>query len=186
MTSILDIMDTRPTELVMLDDDFKPKYSTKLWEGEKTSKAVQNTQLSRVWGQASEMYFASRYYEWADSEDLQLLTPTLDRGWDFMIERNGKKIQVKRFNPVGKKRSKVNSVKLRRSRASPRRGTTCNNNYDIQSFDYLVVHDVRENNLIIADVAECFNADGSCKSNASVYPTVRSKGLTHLGWEVFR
>ena len=45
---------------------------------------------------------------------------------------------------------------------------------------------IKTNDIIIADVAECFNADGSCKSNASVYPTVRSKGLTHLGWEVFR
>ncbi len=53
-----------------------------------------------------ENYFAAKYYEWADSEDLQLLLPTLDRGWDFKIDRNNKKIQVKRFI-VGIDRAKM-------------------------------------------------------------------------------
>ena len=143
------------------------------------------TQLSRVRGQASEEFFASRYHSWIDNEDQQLLSPTLDRGWDYMIEKNGLKIQVKRFNPIGKNHNQ-NNIKLRRCRASPERGTTCNNNYSMDSFDYLVVHDVRNGNLIVADISECFNSDGSAKTNASVYPTKRSKGLTDLGFEVFR
>ena len=155
------------------------------YKGEINTHSVQNTQLSRVWGQSSENYFAAKYYEWADSEDLQLLRPDLDRGWDFMIERNGKKIQVKRFNPTGKNHN-TNNVKLKRTRASKRRDTTCNNNYEESSFDYLVVHDVRDDNIIISDKSECFYPDGRCKTSASVYPTKRSKGLTHLGWEALR
>tara|TARA_B100001996_G_scaffold244396_1_gene189229 strand:- start:46 stop:579 length:534 start_codon:yes stop_codon:yes gene_type:complete len=155
------------------------------YNGVVDTHSVQNTQLSRMWGQASENYFASKYYEWADSEDLQLLIPTLDRGWDFMVERNGLKIQVKRFNPIGKNHN-TNNVKLKRTRASKRRDTVCNNNYDFKSFDYLAVHDVRDNNIIIADKSTLFKPDGTCKTSASVYPTRKSKGLTHLGWEVFR
>ena len=30
-------------------------------------------------------------------EDLQLVEPTVDKGWDFMVAKNGKKLQVKRF-----------------------------------------------------------------------------------------
>jgi len=147
--------------------------------------SVQNTQLSRVKGRASEHYFAYKFYEWSDSEDLQLIEPDLDRGWDFMIERNSKKIQVKRFNPIGKNHN-LNNVKLKRTRASKRRDTVCNNNYEESSFDYLVVHDVRDNNIIIADKSECFYSDGTCRVSVSVYPTSQSKGLTHLGWEVFK
>ena len=153
--------------------------------GEITTHSVQNTQLSRIKGRASEYYFAYRFYEWSDSENLQLIEPDLDRGWDFMIEATGKRIQVKRFNPIGKNHNQ-NNIKLRRCRTSPERGTTCNNNYSMDSFDYLVVHDVRNGNLIVADISECFNSDGSAKTNASVYPTKRSKGLTDLGFEVFR
>ena len=153
--------------------------------GEITTHSVQNTQLSRIKGRASEYYFAYRFYEWSDSENLQLIEPDLDRGWDFMIEATGKRIQVKRFNPIGKNHNQ-NNIKLRRCRASPERGTTCNNNYSKDSFDYLVVHDVRDGNLIVADISECFNANGSAKVSTSVYPTTRSKGLTDLGFEVFR
>ena len=39
------------------------------YNGVVDTHSVQNTQLSRMWGQASENYFASKYYEWADSED---------------------------------------------------------------------------------------------------------------------
>ena len=120
------------------------------YKGEISTHSVQNTQLSRIKGRASEHYFAYKFYEWSDSEDLQLIEPDLDRGWDFMIERNKKKIQVKRFNPIGKNHN-TNNVKLKRTRASKRRDTVCNNNYDESSFDYLVVHDVRDNNIIIAD-----------------------------------
>ena len=72
------------------------------YDGIVTTYSVQNTQLSRIWGRASEYYFAWKYYEWIDSEDLQLIEPDLDKGWDFMVARNGIKIQVKRFNPIGK------------------------------------------------------------------------------------
>ena len=153
--------------------------------GEITTHSVQNTQLSRMKGRASEYYFASKFYEWADCEDLQLVEPDLDKGWDFMVSRNGKKIQVKRFNPIGKNHN-TNNVKLKRTRASKRRDTVCNNNYEESSFDYLVVHDVRDNNIIIADKSECFYSDGTCRVSVSVYPTSQSKGLTHLGWEVFK
>ena len=155
------------------------------YKGEISTHSVQNTQLSRIKGRASEHYFAYKFYEWSDSEDLQLIEPDLDRGWDFMIERNKKKIQVKRFNPIGKNHN-TNNVKLKRTRASKRRDTVCNNNYDESSFDYLVVHDVRDNNIIIADKSECFYPDGRCKTSASVYPTTRSAGLTDLGWDVLR
>ena len=155
------------------------------YDGIVTTYSVQNTQLSRVWGRASEYYFAWKYYEWIDAEDLQLIEPDLDKGWDFMVSRNGKKIQVKRFNPIGKNHNQ-NNIKLRMCRASPERGTTCNNNYSMDSFDYLVVHDVRNGNLIVADVSECFNSDWSAKLSTAVYPSRRSKGLTDLGFEVFR
>jgi len=180
-------MNTLTNLLGMEDENEKENVNPNVhpYNGVVNTHSVQNTQLSRVWGQSSEYYFAAKYYEWADSEDLQLLLPTLDRGWDFKIDRNNKKIQVKRFNPIGKNHNR-NSVKLRRCRTSPKRGTTCNNNYSMNSFDYLVVHDVRDDNLIVADVSECFNLDGSPKTNASVYSTCRSKGLTDLGFEVFR
>ena len=155
------------------------------YDGIVTTYSVQNTQLSRIWGRASEYYFAWKYYEWIDAEDLQLIEPDLDKGWDFMVSRNGKKIQVKRFNPIGKNHN-TNNVKLKRTRASKRRDTICNNNYEESSFDYLVVHDVRNDNLIIADASECFYKNGDCKTSASVYPSSRSKGLTDLGFEVFR
>ena len=100
------------------------------YKGEISTHSVQNTQLSRIKGRASEHYFAYQFYEWADSEDLQLIEPDLDRGWDFMIEATGKRIQVKRFNPIGKNHNQ-NNIKLRRCRASPERGTTCNNNYSM-------------------------------------------------------
>ena len=70
--------------------------------GEITTHSVQNTQLSRIKGRASEYYFAYRFYEWYDSENLQLIEPDLDRGWDFMIEATGKRIQVKRFKTYRK------------------------------------------------------------------------------------
>ena len=155
------------------------------YKGEISTHSVQNTQLSRMKGRASEYYFAAKYYEWADSEDLQLMEPDVDKGWDYMIARNAKKIQVKRFNPTGKNHN-TNNVKLKRTRASKRRDTTCNNNYEESSFDYLVVHDVRDDNIIISDKSECFYPDGRCKTSVSVYPTSKSKGLTDLGWEVLR
>ena len=43
------------------------------YNGVVETHSPQNTQLSRMKGRASEHYFASRYYEWADSEDLQLV-----------------------------------------------------------------------------------------------------------------
>ena len=165
------------------DEDINPNVHP--YRGVVTTHSPQNTQLARMKGRASEHYFAAKFYEWADSEDLQLVEPTVDKGWDFMVAKNGKKLQVKRFNSTGKN-SNRNNVKLKRTRTSPRRGTTCHNNYDEFSFDYLVVHDVRNGNLIVADISECFNSDGSAKTNASVYPTKRSKGLTDLGFEVFR
>ena len=155
------------------------------YNGVITTHSPQNTQLSRIKGRASEYYFAAKYYEWADSEDLQLIEPDLDKGWDFMVSRNGIKIQVKRFNPTGKNHN-LNNVKLKRTRCAPRRGTICNNNYEESSFDYLVVHDVRNGNLIVADKSECFYSDGTCRVTVSVYPTRKSKGLTDLGFEVFR
>ena len=155
------------------------------YDGVVETHSPQNTQLARMKGRASEHYFASQYYEWADSEDLQLAEPTVDKGWDFMIVKNGKKLQVKRFNSKNKNSNK-NNVKLKRCRTSPKRGTTCHNNYDEFSFDYLVVHDVLTGKIIVADKKECFYENGQCKTSVSVYPTRKSKGLTDLGFEVFR
>ena len=155
------------------------------YRGVVTTHSPQNTQLARMKGRASEYYFASKYYEWVDSEDLQLVEPDLDKGWDFKIDRNNKKLQVKRFNSTGKNSNK-NNVKLKRCRTSPRRGTTCHNNYDEFSFDYLVVHDAVTNNIIVADKKECFYENGDCRTSVSVYPSRKSKGLTDLGFEVFR
>ena len=155
------------------------------YRGVVTTHSPQNTQLARMKGRASEYYFASKYYEWADSEDLQLVEPDLDKGWDFKIDRNNKKLQVKRFNSTGKNSNK-NNVKLKRCRTSPRRGTTCHNNYDEFSFDYLVVHDAVTNNIIVADKKECFYENGDCRTSVAVYPSRKSKGLTDLGFEVFR
>ena len=136
------------------------------------------TQLSRVRGLASEQFFASKYHSWIENEDQQLLPPTLDRGWDFMVSRNGKTIQVKRFNPIGKNRNQ-NQVKLKRTR-------TASGNYTDDAWDYLVVHDITNDNLIVSDVAKCLNKEGKMKTSVSVYPTSRGKGLTDLGFEVFR
>ena len=136
------------------------------------------TQLSRVRGQASEEFFAFRYHSWIENEDQQLLSPTLDRGWDYMIEKNGIKIQVKRFNPIGKNRNQ-NQVKLKRTR-------TASGNYTDDAWGYLVVHDVTNDNLIVADVAQCLNKEGKMKTSVSVYPTRKSKGLNDLGFEVFK
>ena len=155
------------------------------YRGVVTTHSPQNTQLARMKGRASEYYFASKYYEWADSEDLQLVEPDLDKGWDFKIDRNNKKLQVKRFNSTGKNSNK-NNVKLKRCRTSPRRGTTCHNNYDEFSFDYLIVHDAVTDKIIVADKKECFYENGDCRVSVSVYPTRSSKGLTDLGFEVFR
>ena len=134
------------------------------------------TQLSRVRGQASEEFFASRYHSWIENEDQQLLSPTLDRGWDYMIERNGIKIQVKRFNPIGKNRNQ-NNIKLKRTRSAP---------LSPDAWDYLVVHDITNDNLIVSDVAQCLNKEGKMKVSVSCYPTRKSKGLINLGFEVFK
>ena len=142
------------------------------------SANYKQTQLSRVRGQASEEFFASRYHSWIENEDQQLLSPTLDRGWDYMIEKNGIKIQVKRFNPIGKNRNQ-NQVKLKRTR-------TASGNYTDDAWGYLVVHDVTNDNLIVADVAQCLNKEGKMKTSVSVYPTRKSKGLNDLGFEVFK
>ena len=170
-------------DCIVEKEEVNPKVHP--FRGTVNTYSVQNTSLSRIWGRASEYYFAWKYYEWADAEDLQLIEPDLDKGWDFMVARNGIKIQVKRFNPTGKNHN-LNNVKLKRNRASKRRDTVCNNNYEESSFDYLVVHDVRDGNLIVADKSECFYSNGICRVTVSVYPTRKSKGLTDLGFEVFR
>ena len=95
------------------EEDVNP--NVRPYNGVVETHSPQNTQLSRMKGRASEYYFAAKFYEWADSEDLQLVEPTVDKGWDFMISKNGKKLQVKRFNSTGKNSNK-NSVKLKRER----------------------------------------------------------------------
>ena len=72
----------------MLDEDEDVNPNVRPYNGVVETHSPQNTQLSRMKGRASEHYFAAKYYEWADSEDLQLVEPTVDKGWDFMISTN--------------------------------------------------------------------------------------------------
>ena len=54
-------------------------------------------------------------YKVIDNLEYQLLPPQIDIGWDFLIAKTGKRIQVKRFTPQGK-RYNPNTLDLRRKR----------------------------------------------------------------------
>ena len=148
MKDLSEIMFMKVTEPTPLKNDVRhvisdnPNYHP--YEGELTETSPQNTQLSRVWGYAAEVAFEACFYEWVQTEDLQLVRVPLDKGFDYALLnlKTGKflKIQVKRFNNEGKK-TNHNNVKLERTRTSPLAGTVVNNKYTMESFDLLLVFD---------------------------------------------
>ena len=133
-------------------------------------------QPHRLRGIASECHFQKKWYEFIEDESYQLIQPTLDYGWDFMVAKNQKRIQVKRFSPV-KKRYNPNTLDLRRKRNS---GT---GDYVGNEFDYLVVHNTVDDELIVTSMDRLKRADGTVQKCVSICPTKRSKGLINEGLE---
>jgi len=128
----------------------------------------------RLRGLASEYAFAKAWYEFIDDEKYQLISPTIDNGYDFKIDGNNKLIQVKRFTPSDK-RYNPNTLDLRRKR---NKGT---GNYTGKEFDYLVVHNTTNDDLIVVSVDNLKNDDGTMPTSVSVCPTRKSKGLINEG-----
>ena len=124
----------------------------------------------RLRGLASEYAFAAKYYETIDDEKFVLITPTLDTGWDFMIDSTGIKIQVKRHSPCDKKYNPFN-LDLRRKR---NKGT---GNYTGAEFDYLAIHDTDAGEFIIAHVSQLMNGDKMKQS-------VGIRSLKNLGFSI--
>ena len=124
----------------------------------------------RLKGIASEMLFAAKYYELVDDEQMQLIKPTIDYGWDFMIASTGTRIQVKRHTP----NNKYNpfNLDLRRKR---NKGT---GNYTGNEFDYIAIHDVDADDFIIADVSQLMNGN-KMKQSVGIR-SLRNLGMCHL------
>ncbi len=128
----------------------------------------------RLRGLASECAFARAWYEFIDDEQYQLIAPTIDKGWDFMVENNKKRIQVKRFTPT-EKRYNPNTLDLRRKR---NKGT---GDYTGEEFDYLVVHNTTNDDIIVASIDQLKRDDGTMQKSVSICPTRKSKGLINEG-----
>ena len=130
-------------------------------------------------GKISEKFFESEYYKVVDNLEYQLLPPQIDIGWDFLIAKTGKRIQVKRFTPQGK-RYNPNTLDLRRKR---NKGT---GNYTGKEFDYLVVHNTSNDDLIIASIDQLKKEDGTMRTSISICPTQKGKGLINEGFAVLQ
>ena len=128
-------------------------------------------------GKISEKFFESEYYKVVDNLEYQLLPPQIDIGWDFLIAKTGKRIQVKRFTPQGK-RYNPNTLDLRRKR---NKGT---GNYTGKEFDYLVVHNTSNDDLIIASIDQLKKEDGAMRTSISICPTRKGRGLVNEGFDV--
>jgi len=124
----------------------------------------------RLKGIASEMLFAAKYYELVDDEQMQLIKPTIDYGWDWKIEKTGIRIQVKRHTP-NKKYNPFN-MDLRRKR------NKCTGNYTGAEFDYIAIHDVDADDFIIADVSQLMNGN-KMKQSVGIR-SLRNLGMCHL------
>ena len=190
MKDLSEIMFMKVTEPTPLKNDVRhvitdnPNYHP--YEGELTETSPQNTQLSRVWGYAAEVAFEACFYEWVQTEDLQLVRVPLDKGFDYALLnlKTGKflKIQVKRFNNEGKK-TNHNNVKLERTRTSPLAGTVVNNKYTMESFDLLLVFDStdtwkkkgRLSPFTLASNKECFYQPGEKIPKAKVKKKLNKK-----------
>ena len=123
----------------------------------------------RLKGIASEKLFAARYYELVNDEQMQLIEPTIDYGWDYKIEKTGVRIQVKRHTP-NKKYNPFN-MDLRRKR------NKCTGNYTGTEFDYIAIHDVDADDFIIAHVSQLMNGDKMKQS-------VGIRSLNNEGFEI--
>ena len=130
-------------------------------------------------GKISEKFFESEYYKVVDNLEYQLLPPQIDIGWDFLIAKTGRRIQVKRFTPQGK-RYNPNTLDLRRKR---NKGT---GNYTGKEFDYLVVHNTSNDDLIIASIDQLKKEDGTMRTSISICPTQKGKGLINEGFAVLQ
>ena len=130
-------------------------------------------------GKLSEKFFEHEYYKVIDNLEYQLLPPQIDIGWDFLIAKTGKRIQVKRFTPQ-EKRYNPNTLDLRRKR---NKGT---GNYTGKEFDYLVVHNTSNDDLIIANINQLKKEDGTMRTSISICPTQKGKGLINEGFAVLQ
>jgi len=130
-------------------------------------------------GKTSEKFFEYEYYKVIDNLEYQLLPPQIDIGWDFLIAKTGKRIQVKRFTPQ-EKRYNPNTLDLRRKR---NKGT---GNYTGKEFDYLVVHNTSNDDLIIANIDQLKKEDGTMRTSISICPTRKGKGLINEGFAVLK
>ena len=128
-------------------------------------------------GKISEKFFESEYYKVVDNLEYQLLPPQIDIGGDFLIAKTGKRVQVNRFTPQGK-RYNPNTLDLRRKR---NKGT---GNYTGKEFDYLVVHNTSNDDLIIASIDQLKKEDGTMRTSISICPTRKGRGLVNEGFDV--
>ena len=136
----------------------------------------------RIRGRASEYFFAWKFYEYISLERDQLCEPDtgIDVGWDFMKPYTSKKIQVKRFEGHQK------SLDLRKKRKS---GMEV---YLDDEFDYLVIHDVNKDSLIVASIDQLADPRTRgqgligpnkclCRGTVAPYKNQKSPGLINEG-----
>ena len=134
-------------------------------------------------GNISEKFFESECYKVIDGMNHQLISPSKggDIGADYYLLnfKTGtfSKIQVKRFTPQ-EKRYNPNTLDLRRKR---NKGT---GNYTGKEFDYLVVHNTSNDDLIIAHVDQLKKKDGTMRTSISICPTRKGRGLVNEGFDV--
>ena len=136
----------------------------------------------RIRGRASEYFFAWKFYEYITLERDQLCEPDtgIDVGWDFMKPYTSKKIQVKRFEGHQK------SLDLRKKRKNDMEV------YMGDEFDYLVIHDVQKDSLIIASIEQLADPKTKglgligpdkclCRGTVAPYKNQKSPGLINEG-----
>jgi hypothetical protein len=118
--------------------------------------------IQRLRGRASELDFASKWYNIIDEEKYQLLEPSLDYGWDWKIAHTNHTIQVKRFTQSDLKAQRTNGwgMDLRRNQKTTK--------YTGDEFDYLAIHAVPFSTWMIVPMSRLIKEDGTVLSMIGV------------------
>ena len=143
-------------------------------------------QPSRLLGEISEHMFAASWYKFVTSKKITqdesyiLIPPKLDMGWDFMIPKNNKRIQIKTHN-INTYNGKKGILDLRRKR---NKGV---GNYTGNEFDYLGVYNTGNGEIIITSVEDLKKYPrqdmNKFPTSCKVYPGPRSPGIINCGFK---
>ena len=111
--------------------------------------------IQRLRGRASELDFASKWYNIIDEEKYQLLEPSLDYGWDWKVAHTNHTIQVKRFTQSDLKAQRTNAwgMDLRRDQKS--------RTYNGDEFDFLAIHAIPFSKWMIVPMSRLIKEDGT-------------------------